>query len=158
VIAPEHVAQEKFRFVIDRLYEVMLRDEEAKALEKQISEAVDEITSEFQASMGPAVAGLAEPELEAAFRAWAMGESLPAADKGVQASPQTLDAPRSAAPDTGPPPQDFELHFTRGRDGKVTGPVLLKGGAGDDYEMTFARGKDGRISTPVHIRRKALKP
>jgi len=51
-----------------------------------------------------------------------------------------------------PGPQDFELHFSRGKDGRLAGPVLIKGTLGDNFELTFERDKSGRISGPVQIK------
>jgi hypothetical protein len=52
-------------------------------------------------------------------------------------------------------PVNFELHFTRGADGKIVTPVTIKGDDGNNFEMSFARDKAGRVGSPVTIRRKA---
>jgi hypothetical protein len=43
---------------------------------------------------------------------------------------------------------DIELNFSRGRDGKIKSPVLLKG-RGHDYLMTFRRDKTGRVAGSI---------
>jgi hypothetical protein len=59
-----------------------------------------------------------------------------------------------ASAETDAPIPNFDFHFVRDRNGRIAGPVEIRGDDGSNFELTFSRDKAGRISSPFQVRRK----
>jgi len=66
-----------------------------------------------------------------------------------QAEPESLPAEQPL-----PPIPNFEFHFSRGKDGRINGPLEIRADDGNVFELEFSRDKDGRIASPYSVRRK----
>jgi hypothetical protein len=74
------------------------------------------------------------------------------ASEGVafeEAEPEALPAEQPL-----PPIPNFEFHFSRGKDGRINGPLEIRADDGNVFELEFSRDKDGRIASPYSVRRK----
>jgi transketolase len=157
------VREDEQRKAALRAEELRLQEWEAELANR---EAVQNLLEEFSESAGDKpilevleaalesegerlhVEALAAPESKIAQRAAALGER----EQEIAGREAGMLEERAPAPeDMG----DFELHFTRGKSGRIDGPVLLTSTSSQpDYELNFTRNKAGRIAGPILLTRR----